>query len=388
MNNNSVSYHYIIAGAGASGLSLVVRMIDAGIHLHKKILIIDKDEKQQNDRTWCFWEKETSRFESIIHKSWKNIDFYAHEELSKLDIAPYTYKMIRGIDFYNYCKNIIAKTPEVHWVKEEIVETKTIADKTQVKTSTQTYIADFTFSSLFSRENLVLKPKEFMLLQHFKGYIIKTKTPRFDVNTATFMDFRVRQTHGTTFVYVLPFSETEALVEYTLFTESLLKDEEYDAALLDYIEHYLNIKDYEILDREFGIIPMTDHVFPAREGRVINIGTAGGFTKASTGFTFKNIQNNTEKMVEGLLKGHLPTDIILKSHWRFQKYDATLLNVLVNKRMRGKDIFEKMFAKLPASLILSFLDNTTTLSQELKIMSSLPTPVFLPAAMKEMGKMF
>lgn len=388
MSENNLFYHYIIAGAGASGLSLVVRMIDAGIHLHKKILIIDKDEKRQNDRTWCFWEKEASVFEPIIYKTWKNIDFYAKEELTKLDIAPYTYKMIRGIDFYNYCKNIIAQTPNIDWVKEEILETKTIGDKTQVKTTAHTYTADFTFSSLFSREKLVLKPKEFMLLQHFKGYIIKTKTPRFDINTATFMDFRVKQTHGTTFVYVLPFSETEALVEYTLFTESLLKDAEYDAALLDYIDNFLNIKDFDILDKEFGIIPMTDHSFPAKEGRVIHIGTAGGFTKASSGYTFKNIQNKTEKLVQGLLKGHLPTDISLESPWRFQKYDATLLNVLVNKKMGGKDVFEKMFAKLPASLILSFLDNTTTLPQEVKIVSSLPTSVFLPAAMAEMRKMF
>ncbi len=384
--DNNLSYHYIIAGAGASGLSLAMRMIDAGLHLHKRILLIDKDDKKQNDRTWCFWEKEADRFESIVYKKWETFNFYASNELLELDIKPYTYKMIRGIDFYDYCKNIIEQTSNVDWIKDDILNIETIDNQTIVKTNKQTYTADYTFSSLFSSEKLPLKSNEYMLLQHFKGYIIETKTPCFNPQNATFMDFRVSQTQGTTFVYVLPFTPTKALVEYTLFTEGVLEDAEYDTALKDYIKTYLDINDYDIIETEFGIIPMTDYSFPTQKGNVIYIGTAGGFTKASSGFTFKNIQNKTETIVKQVLEGKKPTNMDLKNPWRFQKYDATLLNILANNKLEGKAIFEQMFTTLPAPLILSFLDNTTTIVEEMRIFSKLPTQVFFMAAMKEVTK--
>jgi len=50
-------YDYIIAGGGCAGLSLVMRMLKEPQLSTKKILIIDKDSKQLNDRTWCYWEK-------------------------------------------------------------------------------------------------------------------------------------------------------------------------------------------------------------------------------------------------------------------------------------------------------------------------------------------
>ncbi len=386
MEMNNAHYDYIIAGAGASGLSLLVRMIDAGLHLKKRILIIDKDDKKQNDRTWCFWEKEADRFESVVYQSWSSLNFYVQEKSLELEIQPYIYKMIRGIDFYNYCKSIIAQAPNIEWLKEDIQSVETIDNQSVVKITSQTYTADYTFSSLFSSKEIVLKPNQYMLLQHFKGYFIETKMSCFNPNQATFMDFRVPQTHGTTFVYVLPFSPTKALVEYTLFTENLLDNAEYDAALKDYIHHYLNIKDYGITETEFGIIPMTDYIFPKQKGRVINIGTAGGFTKASSGFTFKNIQNKTEKIVKCLKEGQMPTEIDLQAPYRFQKYDATLLNILANKTLGGKEIFERMFTTSPAPTILSFLDNTSTLFQEIQMFSKLPTMVFMKAALRELTK--
>ena len=170
--DNNLSYHYIIAGAGASGLSLAMRMIDAGLHLHKRILLIDKDDKKLNDRTWCFWEKEADRFESIVYKKWETFNFYASDALLELDIKPYTYKMIRGIDFYDYCKNIIHQTQNVDWIKDDIQSIETIHNQTIVKTTNQTYTADYTFSSVFSKDTLPLKDSEYMLLQHFKGFII------------------------------------------------------------------------------------------------------------------------------------------------------------------------------------------------------------------------
>jgi lycopene beta-cyclase len=50
-------YDYIIVGAGAAGLMLANAMALDPFFSDKRILILDKDPKEANDRTWCFWEK-------------------------------------------------------------------------------------------------------------------------------------------------------------------------------------------------------------------------------------------------------------------------------------------------------------------------------------------
>ena len=51
-------FDYIVAGAGAAGLSLIVHMIESGAFSNKKILLIERHPKTKNDRTWCFWEEQ------------------------------------------------------------------------------------------------------------------------------------------------------------------------------------------------------------------------------------------------------------------------------------------------------------------------------------------
>ena len=93
-------------------------------------------------------------------------------------------------------------------------------------------------------------------------------------------------------MYVLPTSTTEALLEYTLFSKNLLSKEEYEAEIQKYIEN-LGITEYEIIEKEEGNIPMTCYPFWKHNTKnIVNIGSAGGWTKASTGYTFKNASKN------------------------------------------------------------------------------------------------
>jgi lycopene beta-cyclase len=200
------------------------------------------------------------------------------------------------------------------------------------------------------------------------------------------MDFRPSQAHGTTFVYVMPFSETEALVEYTLFSPSLLAPAEYETGLRTYIAEMLGIGTYEIVEQEFGVIPMSDRPFPTAEGRLLHIGTAGGQTKASTGYTFQFIQKQTSAIVRDLLASGDPSKAFHRSGSRFKWYDSVLLNVLVNGRMEGHDVFRMLFQRNRASNILRFLDNDSSFPQELRLINTLPMLPFLKAGMGEMGK--
>ncbi|MBL0269420.1 MAG: hypothetical protein IPP99_12345 [Chitinophagaceae bacterium] len=109
--NSSQQYDYIIAGAGCAGLSLAVHLIQSGQFSDKKILIADRDRKEQNDRTWSFWETKTGIFEPIVYRSWSKTWFHSKQFSRLLDLSPATYKMIRGVDFYAYCLDLIHNNP-------------------------------------------------------------------------------------------------------------------------------------------------------------------------------------------------------------------------------------------------------------------------------------
>jgi len=375
-------YDYIITGAGCAGLSLVMHMMKSGKFADKKILIIDKDTKEKNDRTWCFWEKGESLFQSIVAKEWKQLHFYSSSISKELDIQPYSYKLIRGIDFYNYSKQELNKHPNIQWLYQSVDKVENANGKAVVFSNAERFEADFVFNSILFKKP-ELKKNEYWLLQHFKGLYIKTPAGTFNAHSATLMDFRCSQESGATFFYVLPLSDSEALVEYTLFSKELLDHNKYDEALRNYILKQLQLPSYEISEEEFGIIPMTNHSFPVSNGNIINIGTAGGQTKGSSGYTFRFIQKHSEAIVKCLAETGKPLGLQSPAR-RFQFYDSVLLNILNNKTLAGEKIFSELFERNKASEVFKFLDNETSLSEELKIISTLPTLPFGKAALNHM----
>lgn len=383
----SKEYDYIIAGSGCAGLSLLHGMLSDTFLKSKKILIIDKDKKVENDRTWCFWEKEKGPFESIVHHEWKTLEFLAPDYTRRFDLKPYSYKMIRGIDFYKHVMGLASSFDNVDFQYNNIEKIDADPDKAQVKTASGIYSAPVVFNStsLFHPE---MNPEN-SLLQHFEGWVIRTDKPVFDEKVGTLMDFRLSQKHGTTFMYVLPTSANEALIEYTLFTEKILKKEQYKAALKEYIRDYLDLETYDILHTEFGIIPMSlarfESSLPGSE-RIVNVGTAGGFTKASSGYTFQFIQKNTELILSALKEGKSPNVSPRFREQVYQWYDRTLLDVLISNKMEGREVFAKIFRKRSPSSILAFLGNESSAWDDLQIMSSLPILPFLTSGVKQLIK--
>jgi lycopene beta-cyclase len=367
---------------GCAGLSLAMHMIESGKFHDKKILLVDKEAKAKNDRTWCFWETESGLFEKIVHKKWDMLWVYGNQFSRLLEIAPYQYKLIRGIDFYQHCLDTIKQHPNFETRTGEILSVKNENGNAVMTLPGKTFSTPYVFNSLVF-EKPELKKNEYYLLQHFKGWVIESDKPCFNPDEATLMDFRAEQQQGTTFVYVMPFSATKALVEYTLFTEKLLEPAQYDAGLSNYIKDFLKIDSYKISEEEFGVIPMTNHRFTPVDGRIINIGTAGGQTKASSGYTFGFIQKHSARIVDSLIKKGNPFIARPNGAGRFKFYDSTLLHILTHNKVRGDEIFTRLFKKNKPQQVLRFMDNESSWTDELKIISSLPTIPFLKAAIKQ-----
>lgn len=375
-------YDYIFCGAGLSALMTVSRMIDSGKFADKKILLLDASAKKTNDRTWCFWEEPNGKFDSIISKTWHSALFKDSGVSKNLDLQPYRYKMIRGIDFYDLVSGQISCEKNIEFLQCNVTDFVVAGNHVLVKTDAGNFTCNKVFNSIFNPET-VLKQKKYPLLQqHFIGWFVKTKELVFNPGQMTFMDFSVGQNGNTRFMYVLPFSETEALVEYTLFSKDLLSENGYENAIADYLKN-LGVSDYVITEKERGNIPMTSYKFWKHNTKnILHIGSAGGWTKASTGFTFKNTMKKSAALVEFLQTN---SDLRQFHHTnRYWFYDLLLLDILAEKNQRGHEIFSSMFKYGKPATILKFLDEETSLSEDLHVIRNCPKKLFIQALLRRM----
>ncbi|OYU67079.1 MAG: lycopene cyclase [Cytophagaceae bacterium BCCC1] len=370
-------YDYIICGGGMSGLSLAYQLSISKIS-DKKILIIDPERKTKNDRTWAFWEKIDNPFDKILFKKWEKVKIIDSHKLEKTyELGEYRYKLLRGIDFYDFVNAHLNNFPNIVFCLDKVESITENIDKVEVTTeSKQQFTAPYIFDSTF-KLNLESK-KHHNLLQHFKGLVIETKENLFEKDIPEMMNFGIPQKDAECrFMYVLPFTKNKAIFEFTVFSEKLLSEKEYDQSLFDYIEKDLKLTEYKILEEEFGVIPMSDtETQDIVSKRIIRIGTAGGATNPATGYTFSNTQKKLKKIVRTLEKDL--KDFEKESFWqkRHLLYASTLLNVIKESRHPMAEIFDQLFAKNPISLVFKFLDGETTFWEELKIMWSTPKVKF------------
>ncbi|WP_026777872.1 lycopene cyclase family protein [Polaribacter sp. Hel_I_88] len=375
-----IKYDYIIVGAGASGLMTAFRMAKDPYFANKSILILDKEKKTDNDRTWCFWEQASGEWDDILNYSWSNIQFSSNFYSSKENITPYKYKMIRSEDFYQKIWKSLANKSNITFIQEPVTKIFQEKELAKVVTSQNIYFSKNIINSILFSDDYKKQTKYPVLQQHFVGFFIKTKENYFDNSTVTFMDFTVEQRGNTRFMYILPYKKNEALFEYTLFSADLLPYDEYKTE----IEKYLlekGITEYEIVEKEQGSIPMTCYEFwKSNSKNILHIGTAGGWSKASTGYTFKNIDKKTVQLINHLKQEKSLNTFHKKTNFWF--YDLLLLDILAENNHLGAAVFAKMFKNVSPQKIFKFLDEETSIFEDLKIFVKMQKRLFSKALFK------
>lgn len=373
---------YIILGGGLSGLMLAYKMSKEQFFRDKQIIIIEKDASKENDRTWSYWEKSPSEWNSIIRKTWKNSIVKGQNKKVILDMHPYQYHTIHSKDFYDFINLKLQQCDNIQLVFETFENIEEKGNEIIVNTNENSYTCKKLFNSILDSEEYTKDSKYPYLYQHFKGWYIHTDQSQFDENTATLMDFSIPQKKETRFMYVLPFSEHKALIEFTLFTPNLLSRAEYKAELIHYIAKEFR-GNFEIYERENGIIPMTCHPFHLKNSKnILYIGSAGGWTKPSTGYTFKRTDEYTNRLISFIKNDESFEKFIVKNKYWY--YDLLLLDVLSSKNGKGEQLFTRLFSKNKPELVFKFLDEKTNFWEDLKIMWSFPSWLFMKAILKRM----
>ncbi|WP_428236387.1 lycopene cyclase family protein [Gracilimonas sp.] len=378
-------YDVIIAGGGLSGLSLAWYLAKG--NYKGEVLVTDSTFAPTNDKTWCFWTNKEPPFRDIIYKKWKKtwvsvLDYSTFRYLNE-----YSYYCIRSGDFREYVLRELKKHKNFDLLEDNILDFSSNQSKAVMLTKGgDSYIANYIFQSIMKPKDLDRSQIKYPLIQHFLGWEIKTYEPAFDPETFTIMDFDNNFEPGVGFMYVLPYTQSKALLEFTVFSEDVLKKKKYKKKIKHYLLHELGLdKDhYEIRRKEYGEIPMEDrpHV-PYYDKNIINLGSVGGQTKPSTGYTFTRIQDYTQKLAQNLIQGFEPLPP-QQSKLKYRYYDLLLLHILSNSTNDSLRVFRSLFKKNNFDDIFRFLGEDTNLRQDLKIMSSVPYIPFFKAIWKNL----
>lgn len=367
----TMTYDYIFAGFGLSGMSLLVEMSRYPDFSKKKVLVVDVDDKKKDDRTWSFWSKEMYGLEAVVKKSW-NKGYVLNRAGERIDLGlkSYQYHTLNGIDYYNYVRNQLQAFTNIEYVKEEI---NTAHPNGNVQTSTNHYEGGNVFVSYFKREDVKPQANTVFLWQHFKGWLIKAQPGTFQPNEFLMMDYRTSSQDRTNFFYVLPFDDATALIEFTEFSNDFYSQEAYDGKLKNYIQDILGIVDYEVQETEFNAIPMTDYLMENPvQGKLIHIGTLAGYIKASSGYAFTRTLEKNRRLAKLVMENKVIKKSLLQSSAKYVKFDRTMLDVMANRDVQGAEIFPALFQALGGEAMLDFLDERSTLWQELQVMMAVP----------------
>ncbi|MFT5641715.1 MAG: lycopene beta-cyclase [Cyclobacteriaceae bacterium] len=367
-----MSYDIIIAGAGLGGLSFAHFLIENDLR-DQNVLILDASSKETNDRTWSFWSQTQPSYKCAHHKVWNQLGFATDAFVKFESIDPYKYYTIRGLDLYNEVLSKIRKSSFITFKEEKVTSIMDLESHVEVKTENAVYTAKHVIESI-SRPNIDESTYN-VSWQKFLGWTIKTEGNYFEVDKPILMDFRVPQTDSSNFVYLLPYKTNEALVEYTQFARSRSIDHaSCEKELEEYISKVLEIPEFEIIEEETGAIPMTNFPFdPNPTDRIFRIGTIGGDTKPTTGYTFQNVQKRCSLIYSNITGRNLKS----KDNHRFEFYDNLLLGIMENHPEKVKPIMSKLFESQTFPQILKFLDEESSILEELNIFSQLPWAPFL-----------
>ena len=353
-------FDYTILGGGCAGLSLAYELEIHNKLKEKTLAIIEPRLEYKRDKTWSFWKTTEHNFNDCIKKNWESFSINTPAETKFVECNELPYQSIESGLFYEKIITALKKNKNIYFYRN-------VGEVNLNNT--------FIFNSVPSLES-----KDDDVWQHFMGIEIETTKNSFDEKMMNLMDFDCDQRNSVHFFYTLPYDKKTALIETTWLSkmnDNSLMD--YDEQLKNYIENHLNIKGYKINHTEQGAIPLFK-LSNVNEKNRMNIGTAGGMTRLSTGYTFLNIQDHSKFIRRNIENINNVKKYEIKKRYHF--LDKVFLRVLKSHPKKMPNIFLKLF-NCPPDNVIKFLSNKSNILQDLSIILSTPNKwLFIKALLK------
>ncbi|MDP3930191.1 MAG: beta-carotene 15,15'-dioxygenase, Brp/Blh family [Bacteroidota bacterium] len=382
MANKLYKVDYLFIGLGAANSLLLLNMFKKNLFAHKQIAIIEPQKKNVNDRTFCFWsdkyELEKLNLQHLVKYQWDEIRVGKNLET----ISPLSYLHIRGIDVYNEVKSVLPQINHTYFETSFDGKLEVIDNSFQLTLDNTSIIAKKVFDSSLTKYQAPQK-NESHLYQSFYGLEVEIIAGEIDNKAVTMMDFDIPQNNSCQFLYVLPFSKNHALFEVTCFGSEPITQAQAELILKEQLQK--KGLSYRVIESEKGIIPMSSASLTHKQihPNWIFTGAKANLIKPTTGYAFHAMAIHANELSQSIAQNQ-PLAEKPKAK-RFAFYDRLLLKILELKPEKGKVIFTQLFTAIETKRVLSFLNERTTMAQELKIFCRLPILLFLQFALKDIA---
>lgn len=339
-----------ILGDGCAALSLAARADElAGFDLH---LVRPEGAPAESDHIWGFWDSPgLSTASRMARAKWHSWSIVTDGGEAVMRSATRPYAALHRRQWTGHCRDVAER------IGVGVRDWDATGDDAEV-----------VFDSRPPRV------PHGMMLQHFLGLEVRSRKAVFDPETAILMDFRVDQSRGMHFIYLLPFSATEALVESTLFTPSVCPDAYYHQAISTYLGDHFGLTDFETGRTERGVIPLG--TLPRRDPAIPGIGGNGGAIRPSSGYAFPFIQKQIDRAISTVRSGgRLCFDV---PHRKVDLWmDSVLLTVLRHWPERAPELFLRMGRALDGDEFARFLSGEADWPLRMKVVMAMPKWPFL-----------
>ncbi|WP_297334815.1 lycopene cyclase family protein [Algoriphagus sp.] len=366
-------YDIIFAGAGCASLSMVYYLLESPLR-HSKILLIDPDINRIPSKTWCYWSESPLE----IHPShaihfWENLKLSSVDQQQHYSFSKLKYFHLESTDFYESIWKKINSHHTIETLASPVIGLEEKENYSLVHCQKGVTVqAKTVFDSRISDQDF---PPN-VLKQLFAGWVVKTESPLFDSKSLTLMEWNQTFAEDFEFFYILPFSDQSALIEYTTYSKKPISKDILENKIQDYLDQKFPAANFSITFQESGVIPMSTQVGEIKSSKTIYpIGTRAGWTKASTGYTFHKIQLETKRIVSELVQGKSISPY--NPPKRFKFYDNILLNIAHKWPNELVLLFKDLFQKTQTDQLFRFLNEETSLWEEIRILSRLRFAIFI-----------
>jgi lycopene beta-cyclase len=371
---NQTDFDIIIIGGGCAGMQLLYALVTHNNYNNQNVLVIDDGTSINQNKSWCSWiRNDHFDYAHLISKKWHALSVGTNGKTRTKLIAPYSYTYINSQTFFDFHYSYFKPLRTLQFITDHVINVVESAGNVTVRTEKSEFTCSKVYNSQYTRTDIAQKSSTY-IHQQFHGLFIETENNVFNTETAVLMDFIGSQDHAVTFMYVLPFTPNKALVEITRFTVTLDINQESDESVLhDYIHSQYKTK-FRILNKEAGVLPMTDYRFSNNYSQnIIPIGIAAGMMKPSTGYAFNRIYRHSKQ----LSNNYYSKIDSANNKERFFFYDKLLLKLIEINPRKASEVLQCLFKRVPISKILQFLDEDSSIKDEMALFLRLPKSDFI-----------
>ena len=366
-----------ILGAGVSGLCLARALADGPLG-DLTVLLVDGARDDDELRTLSYWASGATALDDLEARRWTTLHVHDGPRDVAVPLREHSYRTVFFAELQRAVRRRFEGDPRLRVVDGRASDLTDGEEAAEFTVGGERVRARWVFDSRFVRRELAVDLGRWHLLwQHFHGWIVRAERDAFDPDAAGFLDFRTGLSRGDTFLYVLPFSKREALVELVSFAPV-----DAEAAVVRWLGDHAGLRagEFHFERREAGVSPMTEQPFARAAGRHIRrIGVAGGRLKASTGYAVTRILDDCDAIVRSLQRRGHPFEAPPERPL-YRLLDGVLLELWGARPAAMPAVFAAMFRRGRGDRVLRFLDERATALDLAGLVATLPLGPFVWAA--------